>query len=188
MPTPRTILTAVLLDGVKYAANVGAVQRQLSVLQGQSGSDCVSALLLANSRAPANVDSGYTNAFCKKVLRISMAEMQASRPPAPLVLLPQGDLTATLKRLRSAGYVFIALENFEACCRDAAAPSILPLWDVPLGEHERVLFLAGGEVCGLGPNLLRECDFQCYIPGAVPHWPSVRKPGVNWVKKAGILR
>ncbi|CAE8733834.1 unnamed protein product, partial [Polarella glacialis] len=158
--------TCVLIDRPLHASNVGSVLRQAAVLQGaeDSGSDAVSALLLSDSSGDRAI---ATEKFLKSVLRISLGARHELPEDSRtrLVVLPSGDPTWALQELRREGYILCALENREACSDGAAAPPAIALWDAPL-DGDRVVFIAGGEDCGLSDDLLSICDHQCFVPGA----------------------
>lgn len=162
--------TLVLLDNVRYAANVAVVLRHLSVLLGSNEEDSeLTALLLSRSRPEELPELGFSRQFLKSTFRIALVEVHKSRPTTPLVVLPDGEITGVLNKLRDEGYLLVALENVEACLDEADAPPQLPIWDAALGARgSRVLLIAGGEDCGLGPEVLRCCDFQCYVPSSTP--------------------
>jgi len=152
--------TCVLIDHPRHAANVGSVLRQASILQGPGSGDAVSAVLLGTSSGAL----GPTERFLKSAIRISLAAKHPLDHGSRLVVLPPGDLAWALDALRAEGYQLCALENMESCSQAPSAPPVYPVWDAPLGQHARLLFLAGGEDKSLAPEIICMCDFQCYVP------------------------
>mmetsp|Transcript_11825 Transcript_11825/g.24526 ORF Transcript_11825/g.24526 Transcript_11825/m.24526 type:complete len:327 (-) Transcript_11825:79-1059(-) len=155
--------TLVLMDRPQHPSNVGSVLRQAAVLQPEACADGVCAVLLGGPLE----GGGPSERFLKSALRVSLAARQRLPAPPRLVALPPGgDVAEVLRALRREGFFLVGLENREACCDDEAAPPTVALWDGPLGAHDRVLLLAGGEHSGLPRALLGLCDCQCYVPAA----------------------
>lgn len=158
---PGGTQTLVLMDQPQHPSNVGSVLRQAAVLQPEACADGVCAVLLGGP------GGGPSERFLKSALRVSLAARQHLPAPPRLVALPPGgDVAEVLCALRREGFFLVGLENQEACRDDEAAPPAVALWDGPLGAHNRVLLLAGGEHSGLPRALLGLCDCQCYVPAA----------------------
>eukprot|EP00930_Biecheleria_cincta_P099678 TRINITY_DN9128_c0_g1_i1.p1 TRINITY_DN9128_c0_g1~~TRINITY_DN9128_c0_g1_i1.p1 ORF type:complete len:311 (+),score=48.39 TRINITY_DN9128_c0_g1_i1:31-963(+) len=158
--------TCVLIDRPIHPSNVGSVLRQATVLQSPGNYDSVSAVILSCSIAAQQASAFPSEKFMKSALRISLAARHSLQGPCTRLVALQGHPKSALQALRQEGYTICALENREVCIDGARAPPSMAIWDAPLAESERLLFLAGSEDCGLSDELLQFCDMQAYIPGA----------------------